>query len=88
MNRLCADVYLADDNLPFQLNIFLATTVSLAGALILSVVALPFLLIAVLILFVLYYLIQVPLHLFGVYELVIFSDIIVIRLARSKDLLL
>lgn len=58
VNRLCADVYLVDDSLPFQLNIFLATTVNLAGALILSIVALPFLLVAVILLFILYYLIQ------------------------------
>ncbi|KAI6236711.1 hypothetical protein M3Y95_00187400 [Aphelenchoides besseyi] len=51
VNRLCADVYMVDDSLPFQLNIVLATAVNLAGALILSVVALPFLLLVVILLF-------------------------------------
>ncbi|KAI6186898.1 hypothetical protein M3Y98_00183300 [Aphelenchoides besseyi] len=58
VNRLCADVYMVDDSLPFQLNIVLATAVNLAGALILSVVALPFLLFVVILLFIIYYFIQ------------------------------
>ncbi|GMS80294.1 hypothetical protein PENTCL1PPCAC_2469, partial [Pristionchus entomophagus] len=58
INRLCSDVYTVDDNLPFQMNIFLASMVNLIGALIISLIGLPTLLPLVLILFVIYFFIQ------------------------------
>lgn len=58
INRLCSDVYTVDDSLPFQMNIFLASSVNLIGALIISLLGLPTLVPVVLILFVLYYFIQ------------------------------
>lgn len=59
VNRLCSDVYMADDALPFQLNICLASLLNFCGSLILTVFALPFLIPVVLILLLVYYFIQV-----------------------------
>ena len=50
---------MVDDSLPFQLNICLASFVNLIGALILTSFALPYLIPVILILFVLYYAVQV-----------------------------
>uniref|UniRef100_A0A914Q6Q5 ABC transmembrane type-1 domain-containing protein n=1 Tax=Panagrolaimus davidi TaxID=227884 RepID=A0A914Q6Q5_9BILA len=61
VNRLCSDIYTIDDSLPFQLNICLASLVNLIGALVLTSVALPFLIPFVIILFIVYYFIQVSL---------------------------
>ncbi|GMR59215.1 hypothetical protein PMAYCL1PPCAC_29410, partial [Pristionchus mayeri] len=58
INRLCSDVYTVDDNLPFQMNIFLASLVNLMGALTISLIGLPTLLPLVLILFIIYFFIQ------------------------------
>ena len=58
INRLGADVYTVDDSLPFQLNIFLATSFNLIGALVVTTWALPTLLPLVIILSLLYYFIQ------------------------------
>ncbi|KAF8382283.1 hypothetical protein PRIPAC_71425 [Pristionchus pacificus] len=58
INRLCSDVYTVDDNLPFQMNIFLASLVNLIGALIISLIGLPTLVPLVLILFIIYFFIQ------------------------------
>ena len=59
VNRLCSDIYTIDDSLPFQLNICLASLVNLIGALVITSVALPFLIPFVIALFVVYYFIQV-----------------------------
>ncbi|CEF63280.1 Multidrug resistance-associated protein 7 [Strongyloides ratti] len=58
LNRLCSDIYTVDDALPFQLNIFLASTFNLIGSMFLTLFALPYILPIVLVLFVFYYLIQ------------------------------
>ncbi|CAD5224372.1 unnamed protein product [Bursaphelenchus okinawaensis] len=58
VNRLCSDVYMVDDSLPFQLNICLASLLNLLGALILTVWALPYLIPIVILIYVVYYLIQ------------------------------
>jgi ATP-binding cassette subfamily C (CFTR/MRP) protein 10 len=58
VNRLCSDIYTIDDSLPFQLNICLASLVNLIGALILTSVALPFLIPFIILLFIVYYFIQ------------------------------
>uniref|UniRef100_A0AC35FY07 Uncharacterized protein n=1 Tax=Panagrolaimus sp. PS1159 TaxID=55785 RepID=A0AC35FY07_9BILA len=58
VNRLCSDIYTIDDSLPFQLNICLASLVNLIGALVLTSVALPFLIPFVILLFIVYYFIQ------------------------------
>uniref|UniRef100_A0A0N4ZSR3 ABC-type xenobiotic transporter n=1 Tax=Parastrongyloides trichosuri TaxID=131310 RepID=A0A0N4ZSR3_PARTI len=58
INRLCSDIYTVDDALPFQLNIFLASTFNLTGSIILTLIALPYILPIILILIVFYYLIQ------------------------------
>lgn len=56
---ILSDVYVTDDSLPFQLNICLASIVNLAGASILSLIALPFLAPVLLVLCAIYYGIQV-----------------------------
>uniref|UniRef100_A0A914YMM3 Uncharacterized protein n=1 Tax=Panagrolaimus superbus TaxID=310955 RepID=A0A914YMM3_9BILA len=58
VNRLCSDIYTIDDSLPFQLNICLASLVNLIGALIITSVALPFLIPFIIGLFIVYYFIQ------------------------------
>uniref|UniRef100_A0A0N5B681 ABC-type xenobiotic transporter n=1 Tax=Strongyloides papillosus TaxID=174720 RepID=A0A0N5B681_STREA len=58
INRLCSDTYTIDDSLPFQLNIFLASTFNLLGSMILTLIALPYILPIIIILFIIYYLIQ------------------------------
>ncbi|KAI1722771.1 ABC transporter transmembrane region domain-containing protein [Ditylenchus destructor] len=58
VNRLSSDVYTVDDSLPFQLNICLASIVNLAGALLITLFALPSLLPLVVLLFIVYYFIQ------------------------------
>ncbi|VDK43637.1 unnamed protein product [Anisakis simplex] len=58
INRLCADVYIVDDSLPFQLNILLACSFNLIGSIVLTFIALPFLSPVLLALFIIYYLIQ------------------------------
>ncbi|CAD5232242.1 unnamed protein product [Bursaphelenchus xylophilus] len=58
VNRLCSDVYMVDDSLPFQLNICLASLLNLLGALILTIWALPYLIPIVIVIFVIYYMIQ------------------------------
>lgn len=55
----CSDVYMVDDSLPFQLNICLASLVNLLGALVLTSFALPYLIPVIVILFVVYFAIQV-----------------------------
>lgn len=58
VNRLCSDVYTVDDALPFQLNICLASLVNLMGALLITAIALPFLLPLIVALLAIYYFIQ------------------------------
>uniref|UniRef100_A0AAF5CW95 ABC-type xenobiotic transporter n=1 Tax=Strongyloides stercoralis TaxID=6248 RepID=A0AAF5CW95_STRER len=58
LNRLCSDIYTIDDSLPFQLNIFLASTFNLTGSIILTLIALPYILPVIIILFIFYFLIQ------------------------------
>lgn len=58
INRLCSDVYTIDDNLPFQLNIFLASLFNVIGALIITLMGLPFLAPVFVILLVIYFFIQ------------------------------
>ncbi|CAD6195417.1 unnamed protein product [Caenorhabditis auriculariae] len=58
INRLCSDVYTVDDNLPFQLNIFLASLFNLIGSLVITLLGLPFLAPVVILLFVVYFFIQ------------------------------
>ncbi|CAI4223347.1 unnamed protein product [Auanema sp. JU1783] len=58
INRLCADVYTVDDNLPFQFNILLASLFNLIGALTISLMGLPFLSVLLIILFFIYFFIQ------------------------------
>uniref|UniRef100_A0A1I7XLX4 ABC transmembrane type-1 domain-containing protein n=1 Tax=Heterorhabditis bacteriophora TaxID=37862 RepID=A0A1I7XLX4_HETBA len=58
INRICSDVYTCDDNLPFQLNILLASLFNLIGALTITLMGLPLLAPGILLLFIVYYLIQ------------------------------
>uniref|UniRef100_A0A914UWH6 ABC-type xenobiotic transporter n=1 Tax=Plectus sambesii TaxID=2011161 RepID=A0A914UWH6_9BILA len=58
VNRLSSDVYTADDSLPFQANICLASLFNLFGALVLTLYALPLFAPAAAIAVVLYYFIQ------------------------------
>ncbi|PAV90038.1 hypothetical protein WR25_07659 [Diploscapter pachys] len=58
INRLCSDVYTVDDNLPFQLNIFLASLFNLFGSLVITLMGLPVLTPVIIILFIVYYFIQ------------------------------
>ncbi|PAV80624.1 hypothetical protein WR25_12645 [Diploscapter pachys] len=58
INRLCSDVYTVDDNLPFQLNIFLASLFNLFGSLVITLMGLPILTPVIIILFIVYYFIQ------------------------------
>lgn len=59
INRLCADVYLVDDSLPFTFNIFLASLFNLSGSIVIALLALPLLAPLIVILFVIYYAVQV-----------------------------
>ncbi|XP_041988661.1 ATP-binding cassette sub-family C member 10 [Aricia agestis] len=58
LNRFSSDTYTVDDSLPFILNIFLAQTFSLLGAVILTVYGIPWLLVGVLPMAVIYYRVQ------------------------------
>lgn len=59
VNRLCSDVYMVDDSLPFQTNIVLAQLFKLFGVLLIAIYSLPLLIPLIVILFILYYFIQV-----------------------------
>lgn len=61
VNRLSSDVYAADNSLPFQANIALASLYNLFGSLVLTLYALPLFAPAAVIAAVLYYFIQVEL---------------------------
>ncbi|EPB72037.1 ABC transporter, ATP-binding protein [Ancylostoma ceylanicum] len=58
INRICSDVYTCDDNLPFQLNILLASLFNLLGTLVITIMGLPFMTPVILILLTVYYFIQ------------------------------
>ncbi|KAK6756631.1 hypothetical protein RB195_014823 [Necator americanus] len=58
INRICADVYTCDDNLPFQLNILLASLSNLLGTLVITIMGLPLMTPVILILLTVYYFIQ------------------------------
>uniref|UniRef100_F1KQC7 Multidrug resistance-associated protein 7 n=1 Tax=Ascaris suum TaxID=6253 RepID=F1KQC7_ASCSU len=58
INRLCADVYTVDDSLPFQFNIFLASSFNLLGSIVLTFIALPFLSPVIAGLFIIYFFVQ------------------------------
>nr|CDJ84141.1 unnamed protein product [Haemonchus contortus] len=58
INRICSDIYTCDDNLPFQLNILLASLFNLIGTLIITIMGLPLLLPVIVMLLVVYYFIQ------------------------------
>ncbi|CAJ0582835.1 unnamed protein product, partial [Mesorhabditis spiculigera] len=58
INRMCSDVYTCDDNLPFQLNIVLASLFNLVGTLVVTLIGLPILIPVILILFVVYFFTQ------------------------------
>ncbi|CAJ0957137.1 unnamed protein product, partial [Mesorhabditis belari] len=58
INRMCSDVYTVDDNLPFQLNIVLASLFNLIGTLVVTLIGLPILVPIVLALFIIYYFTQ------------------------------
>ncbi|WKY10812.1 hypothetical protein Q1695_002849 [Nippostrongylus brasiliensis] len=58
INRICSDVYTCDDNLPFQLNILLATSFNLVGTLVVTVMGLPLMVPVFLLLLTVYYFIQ------------------------------
>ena len=58
LNRFSSDLYTIDFDLPFNLNIFLAQTFSLTGALIITIYGLPLILVLLALLSVLYFLLQ------------------------------
>lgn len=58
INRICSDVYTCDDNLPFQLNILLATLFNLIGTLVITIMGLPLMLPVIILLLTVYYFIQ------------------------------
>ncbi|VDM39196.1 unnamed protein product [Toxocara canis] len=58
INRLCSDVYVVDDSLPFQFNIFLASSFNLIGSVVITFIALPFLSPVVVGLSIVYFLLQ------------------------------
>ena len=60
LNRFSSDVYSIDDQLPFDLNIFLAQLFLLIGSLVLTSYGLPWFLLVLVPLVVVYYRIQVP----------------------------
>ena len=60
LNRFSSDVYSIDDQLPFDLNIFLAQLFLLIGSLVLTSYGLPWFLLVLVPLAVVYYRIQVP----------------------------
>lgn len=91
VNRLCSDVYVVDDSLPFQANICLAAIFNLVGVLAITMFSLPFLIPFVILLFVAYYFIQVILKDVYVYIFIYlncFSVIIDLLLVKSSEYLL
>jgi ATP-binding cassette subfamily C (CFTR/MRP) protein 10 len=58
LNRLSSDMYTIDDSLPFILNIFLASAVGLTGIVVITTYSLPWFLIALIPIVILYYTIQ------------------------------
>ncbi|GBM02676.1 Multidrug resistance-associated protein 7 [Araneus ventricosus] len=58
MNRFSSDIYCIDDAFPFMLNIFLAQIFALAGCIIITCYALPWILVPILVLAVFYFKLQ------------------------------
>ncbi|VDM81550.1 unnamed protein product [Strongylus vulgaris] len=58
INRICSDVYTCDDNLPFQLNILLASFFNLIGTMVITIMGLPLMTPIILLLLTIYYFIQ------------------------------
>ncbi|KHJ92520.1 ABC transporter, ATP-binding protein [Oesophagostomum dentatum] len=58
INRICSDVYTCDDNLPFQLNILLASLFNLIGTMVITIMGLPLMTPVILLLLTVYYFIQ------------------------------
>ena len=81
LNRFSSDVYAIDDSLPFVLNIFLAQLFLLIGSLALTCYGLPWFLLLLLPLVVVYYRIQVLISNLNLRFLDTFSRLVIIFLA-------
>jgi len=69
LNRFSSDVFAVDDTLPFILNIFLAQSFSLLGVVVVCCYGLPYIVLLIAPLTVIYYFIQVT-----CYPILIFTD--------------